>query len=223
MNKLIFWDWTGTLADEAKLDMAVCTSMEQEIAKHINISSEQAVTKYQDYLKKLENTWQWHDYVTHCQDFGIDWQYCQKINLKKLELVPYAGEILTFARQKGYQNILATNAVRKVIRLRVEHMGILDLFDMVIASDDVNALKAEGKHFKKGLSEFNGDALHSFSVGDNPIQDIRPAQKLQLKTIFCEYGKHLTHYHSEHISHNHGEFVQASFEIKNLKEIKHII
>jgi hypothetical protein len=30
MNKLIFWDWTGTLADESELDEAVCTSMEPD-------------------------------------------------------------------------------------------------------------------------------------------------------------------------------------------------
>lgn len=223
MNKLIFWDWTGTLADEAELDKAVCTIMEKEIAKQNNTSFDQAVIQYQDYLKLLENTWHWHDYVTHCQDFGIDWEYCQKINLKKLHLVEGAAEILAHARQKGYRNILATNAVRKVILLRMEHMGIMDLFDLIIASDDANALKAEGKHFEKGLKERQGNALKSFSVGDNPVQDIRPAQKLQIKTIFCEYGKNLTHYHSEHISQNHAEFAQPSYRIKNLGDMKNII
>lgn len=223
MEKLIFWDWSGTLADESALDKSVCLSMEEEIARREQVSLEEAVEKFNRHLKKLESTWKWHNYVFHGESFGIDWKQAQEKHLDKLSLVPYAREILEHSQAQGYKNILASNAVRPVILLRVAHTGLLNLFDLVITSDDVGALKSKGKHFAFGLEKLKGDPQKSFSVGDNPVQDIRPAHKLGLKTIFCAYGKKRTHYHSEHLTPNHSESVEADFIIHSLEEIKEII
>ena len=222
-DKLIFWDWTGTLANEAELDRAVCATMEREYARKTGISPAQAADFYQRYLRKLENSWNWHDYVTHCRDMGIDWKYCQTTNFDKLFPVPGAGEILAYAQTRGYRNVLATNAVRLVIELRLGYLGLGDFFNLITASDDVEALKSEGKHYLRGLKELGGAASESFSVGDNPVQDIQPAQRLGLKTVFCTYGRNLTHYHSEHISDNHREQVRSAFRIAKLTDIKYIL
>jgi FMN phosphatase YigB (HAD superfamily) len=223
MSKLIFWDWTGTLANEAELDKAVCTTLEEQIAQKRGITAAAAAQVYQDHLRELEGTWHWHDYVTQCDGLGIDWKYCQESNLAKLKLVPGAAEILRYARGKGYKNILATNAVRKVIELRVAHAGIKAFFDLVIASSDVQALKAEGRHFEKGMEELGGEVYSSYSVGDNPVQDIRPAQKLGMRAVYCAYGRDLTHYHSDHISDNHKILVRSASRIGKLSDIKYII
>lgn len=223
MSKLIFWDWTGTLADESQLDKAVCTSIEKELARKAKAPFQAGVKEYQDFLKPLENTWKWHDYVMHGVELGIDWEYCQEINLDKLHLVPHAEEILEHTRGRGYKNILATNAVREVVLLRIRHAGIDSLLDMIIGSDDVQALKAAGRHFQAGLEKLGGDAKSSYSIGDNPIQDIRPAHEYGMKTIFCEVGENLTHYHSAHISGNHKEDVKPDYRIRQLDEIKSII
>lgn len=223
MSKLIFWDWTGTLADESKLDKAVCTTIEKELARRAKAPLLVGVKEYQDFLMPLENTWEWHDYVMHGRELGIDWEYCQKVNLNQLRLMPQAKEILEYVRIQGYKNILATNAVRAVILLRIHHAGIDNLLDMIIGSDDVQALKAEGRHFQVGLEKLGGDARLSYSIGDNPIQDIRSAHTFGMKTIFCEYGKDLTHYHSEHISSNHRKNVEPDFRIGQLEEMKGII
>lgn len=223
MEKLIFWDWSGTLADESALDKSVCLSMEEEIARSDQVSLEEAIEKFNRHLKKLENTWKWHDYVFHGESFGIDWKHSQENHLDKLSLLPYAREILKYSHGQGYKNILASNAVRPVILLRVAHTGLLNLFDLVITSDDVGALKSEGKHFTLGLEQLKGDPQKSFSVGDNPVQDIRLAHRLSLHTIFCAYGKERTHYHSEHLTSNHDEVEKADFIIHSLEEIKEII
>lgn len=223
MHKIMFWDWTGTLADEARLDEAVCRTLEEDIAREKGITFTDAVQVYKEFLKTVENTWKWHDYVQHGNYFGVDWKHSQKINLDKLQLVPYAREILANAASLGYRNVLVTNAVRKVILLRIKHVGLTDSFDHVIASSDVKALKDEGKHFKHGLALLNGGFNESYSVGDNPIQDILSAKKIGLRTIYCEFGKDLTHYHSRHISENHEESIAANFRVQSLKEIKNII
>ncbi|MFC2165843.1 HAD family hydrolase [Acidobacteriota bacterium] len=223
MQKIMFWDWTGTLADESKLDEAVCRSLEEDIARERGITFADAVQVYKEFLKTVENTWNWHDYVQHGNNFGVDWKHSQKINLDKLQLVPHAREILAYTASKRYQNVLVTNAVRGVILLRVKHVGLIDSFRAIIASSDVKALKAEGKHFKHGLTLLNGNSKQSFSVGDNPIQDIQSAKNLGLRAIYCEFGKNLTHYHSQHISENHKETINADFSIQSLEDIKNII
>ena len=223
MSKIIFWDWTGTLADEARLDEAVCRTLEEDIAAQSNIPLEEAERLFNDHLTKIENSWHWHDYVQHGNNFGIDWKHSQEINLDKLVLVPHAREILEYARENGFLNTLVTNAVREVVLLRAKHVGLIDMFEAVIASSNVNALKAEGKHFEYGLQHLDGDPHKSYSVGDNPIQDIKPAKKLGLKTIFCDFGENLVHYHSEHISNNHREVSDADYTIKNLLDIKSIL
>jgi len=223
MEKIIFWDWTGTLADESQLDKAVCQSIEEGIAHNKKISYKQAQQIFRNYLKALENRWEWHDYVRHSRHFGLDWKEIQIKNLNKLKILPYVREILIYCENKGYKNVLATNAVQAVIHLRINQAGLLDLFEGIIASDEVKALKAEGKHFEYGLKIYNGDPQLSFSIGDNPVQDILSAQKLNLKTVYCDLGQNLTHYHSDHIYWNHKQAVSADFCIKNLLEIKKII
>lgn len=222
-NKVIFWDWTGTLADESKLDEAVCFTLEKELALKRSKSFEWAKKTYLHYLKQLENTWEWHDYVGHSRELGLDWRKAQETNLSLLKLVPGAKNILLQARKKGYKNVLATNAVRPVILLRVQYSGLSSLFDLIIGSDDAKALKSLGRHFTLGLEYFNAAPKESYSIGDNPVQDIRSANKLGLKTVFCAYGRHLTHYHSEHITENHLEKEKTDYSINSLSGLNGII
>jgi HAD superfamily hydrolase (TIGR01549 family) len=223
MNRLIFWDWNGTLVDESRMDNAVCMFMEKELADKMRITLDESVRSFQNYLVKLEKNWKWHDYAGHGRNLGIDWKKAQVENLQHLSLVPGAREILSFSKNKGFKNILTTNAVTPVILLRMDHIGLSSMFDMIIGSDTVKALKSEGRHFQKGLQELHGVPEASFSVGDNPVQDILPARKLGIHTIFCVYGKNMTHYHSGHLSSDHLQKPNSSFRIERLQQIKDIL
>lgn len=222
-KRIIFWDWTGTLADEAQLDRAVCLSLEKEIARRRHLSREKAASLFQNYLRRLEGTWEWHDYLRHARHFGLDWRPSQIENLSLLRLLPGAQEILKLAQDQGWLNILATNAVKAVIELRLRWVGLLDIFDDIITSDMVQALKSSGQHFLYGLRKWSARAAVSFSVGDNPVQDIQSAKTLGLKTIFCSFGRNLTHYHSPHISPDHHQSVAADYQVSSLLEIKKIL
>lgn len=223
MSKLFLWDWAGTLADEARLDKAVCLSMEEGIALKRGIPVAEAARVFREHLKGMENRWEWHDYLEHARKFGLDWRVHQEKHLNSLRLLPDARFILGYAKKNGYRNILTTNAVRKVIFLRVGHLRILNLFDAIVASDDVGALKGEGRHFSFALEIMKGRPEGSFSVGNNPSQDILPAKKIGLRTIYCDFGSNLTHYHSTHLTEGRSRQVEADFMVKNLREIKNII
>ena len=46
----MFWDWTGTLADELGLDEAVCRSIEEEVAQRDGIPFEEAERRFEDVI-----------------------------------------------------------------------------------------------------------------------------------------------------------------------------
>ncbi len=222
MNKVVFWDWTGTLVDERVLDKAVCETMEEMCAKNNSISLEEAAKRFNNVLKGLEYGWEWHDYAEHGRKLGVDWKAALSQNLDKLIVLPHAKEILEYAKNRGYANCLATNAVRSVILLRLKQSGLEKCFDLVIASDDIKAIKSEGTHFKFGLEKLGADPKLSFSIGDNPVQDIIPAKKLAMKTVFCSYCPGKTHYHTEHIYRQHFMQNNADHVIQNLEELRNI-
>ncbi|MFH1105733.1 MAG: HAD hydrolase-like protein [Candidatus Aenigmatarchaeota archaeon] len=223
MPKVVFWDWTGTLADESALDKAVCRTMEEMCAKNNGISTEEAVQRFNRILKNLEGTWGWHDYTEHGRKLGCDWKEALQINLEKLIILPHAEEILDYSKKQGYLNCLVTNAVRDVISMRLKHSGLEKYFDLILASDDVKSIKSEGKHFALGIERLKADVGSSYSIGDNPVQDLIPAKKLGIKTVFCAYWKGKTHYHSEHISKQHSHDAKADYVIQNLMELKGIL
>lgn len=220
--KAIFWDWTGTLADESEFDKALCRTMEEMSAKENGIPISDAKKKFIEILKGLEKRWEWHDYLSHAKKLGINWVVAHKVNFDKLKLLPHTKEILIFTRKKGYINYLVTNAVHDVVVLRTKSMGVISLFDEIIGSDDVKALKSEGKHFEYLIKKSKINVGESFSVGDNPLQDIIPAKRLGLKTIFCRFGRGKTHYHTDHIKDEHKITSDADYTISDLKEIEKI-
>ncbi len=222
-ERLIFWDWAGTLADEAKLDQAICEEIEKAISGQRLIPLREAKQIFRHYLRQLENKWEWHDYARHGRMFNLPWEKIQELYLDKLRLVPGAREILLWAKETGYRNLLATNAVRVVVSRRLDYLKISSLFDAVITSDDVGHLKSHGFHFRRGLELFPAQPEDCFSIGDNPTQDIAPARKLGLKTIHCVFGPNLTHFHTSHISANPQEEIAADFTVFSLGEIKNVL
>ncbi len=210
------------LADESGLDKGVCKTMEEMCAKNNDVSVAEAAKIFNRILKSLEGKWEWHDYVEHGRKLGVDWRDALVKNLDKLVVLPHAKEILEYAKSRGYANCLATNAVRDVILLRLKQSGLEKCFDLVIASDDVQAIKSEGNHFKFGLEKLGADPKLSFSIGDNPVQDTIPAKKLGLRTVFCAYWPGKTHYHTEHIYRQHFMQNDADYVIQNLEELRNI-
>ena len=71
-----------------------------ELAKKNAISFKQAADKYNSYLKKLENTWRWHDYVGHGQELEIDWK---KLGMDPIGCILDAPFIEDFQESRRFQ------------------------------------------------------------------------------------------------------------------------
>lgn len=181
-------DWTNTIADESKLDRAVCRDMEIKIAKKRNISFSDAHEVYTKFLKGIEGSWKWFSYPLHGKELGIDWIGPQVRNLDKLTVFPYARNVLKRFKDENYKVCLTTNAAEDVALMRVDKAKLIDCFDFIVGCDTVKAMKSEGKHYKLALEYLNGRAEESWAIGDNLEQDIEPGIKIGMRTVLCKYG-----------------------------------
>ncbi len=213
-QKAVIWDWTGTLADEALFDSALCADIEKRMG----------APQYFRRLKRLENDWRWFDYVSHFEWAGLDWKKAHLKHKGKLRLVQGAKGILKFCRGLGYQNCLLTNAVKPVIDFRLKMTGCSKYFDLAIGCDEVKAMKEKGFHLRRAMKLLGLKSPKGcMAVGDNPVQDLAPARRLGMRTILCEYGRGMTHYHTSHMLENHDSKFRADYTIKRLADLRKII
>lgn len=215
-QKVVVWDWTGTLADEADFDSALCADIERKMGAR----------QFFRRLKRLENSWRWFDYVAHFEWAGLDWKKAHRQHKAKLRQVPGAKAILAFCMRNGYRNCLLTNAVKPVIDFRLKMTGCSEYFDLVMGCDEVRAMKEDGLHLRRAMEFFglDKDAGGCVSVGDNPVQDLAPARKLfGMKTVLCEYGRGMTHYHTGHMLENHNSGFRADYAIERLADLRNIL
>lgn len=213
-RRVIFWDWTGTLADEAEFDSALCADIERKTG----------APRYFRRLKNLENSWRWFDYVSHFEWAGLDWKRAHLRHKGKLKLVPGAKSVLEFCGRRGYQNCLLTNAVKPVIDLRLKITGCSGYFDLVMGCDEVRAMKEKGLHLRRAMDILGlKDAGGCMAVGDNPVQDLAPARRLGMGTVLCEYGRGMTHYHTDHMLENHDSKFRADYAIEKPGDLRRIL
>jgi FMN phosphatase YigB (HAD superfamily) len=188
MKKYLLFDWTGTLADEYLLDKTMCNEIESEISVKDGISYDQAQSKYLNFLKKNEDSWIWYNYPLHGKLFGIDWKKAHDLSLSTIKLISGVRSVLSQYQKSDFGIFLLTNAVREVIKLRIEYLKMDEYFDCIITSDMVKAPKADGKHLEMAL-KYAGNPADCYAIGDDLEQDIIPAKRVGIRTVQCQYGK----------------------------------
>lgn len=96
-------------------------------------------------------------------------------------------DILKYLVDKGYKlGIIANQS--KGLSKRLELFGILNYFDLVIASEELGVSKPNQLIFRNGLERTNCDPHECVMVGDRLDNDIIPAKKIGMKTIWIRQG-----------------------------------
>ena len=71
---------------------------------------------------------------------------------------------------------------------RIDNWGIGKYFDVVVASEESGCAKPDLKIFTMALDEAGCDPSDAFMVGDRLDNDIAPAKKLGMKTVWVRQG-----------------------------------
>jgi putative hydrolase of the HAD superfamily len=101
-----------------------------------------------------------------------------------LELRAGAKKLLAQTQAKCKVGLISNFTHAPVIHNSLRKIGICDFFNAVVVSDDVGWRKPCPRIFQDALNRMQVKAKDAVYVGDSPIEDIRGAKKLGLKTIF---------------------------------------
>lgn len=221
LKKVVIFDWAGTLADEGRLDQAVCRNMEMLVAERTGRSIEWSHLRYKSLLDSLAGTWKWFSYPYHGKCLDVDWRRAQAPELHRLRLIRHARSVMSYCHSQGCKTFLATNAVSEVIALRLEWVGMTSAFDRVVTSDLVHAAKRQGRHLMYLRKHFDFSKSEVYVVGNELEQDIMPASTQGWTTIL--YGGSGREYHHSLQSPVMKTDVKADYTILDLNDLTSIL
>lgn len=97
-----------------------------------------------------------------------------------------APDVLKNLSQKYELGVIANQA--DALRKRLESFGVLKYFTHIISSHDVKVLKPDIRIFEYALSTAKCNPRDAVMIGDRIDNDIVPAQKLGMKTVWIKQG-----------------------------------
>ena len=109
---------------------------------------------------------------------------------KEQALQPYPNAEQTLIRIStvGLKLGLITDAPSREAWTRLYSVGLHDIFDRVVTSDETNTFKPSPEPFSLMLKHFNILPSEAIMVGDWPERDLDGASNVGMKTAFARYG-----------------------------------
>ncbi|MBR4927339.1 MAG: HAD family hydrolase [Alphaproteobacteria bacterium] len=169
MAKIILWDWDNTLADtfgaifsaqnDARVKYGMTPWTKEESKAAMNTSGRNLIKDVFGADKAVEvRAYFLSRYAEHAD---------------ALELKAGAKDVLQWAKQNGFINILASNKAGPILRNEVSAMGLSDCFDKMIGAEDADSDKPSKGFTDAAIQGF--DAKQIISIGDGKA-DIQMAR-----------------------------------------------
>ena len=98
-----------------------------------------------------------------------------------------AGSVLEVLTKSGYNLGIIANQ-QPGLNQRLESFGILKYFSIIVSSSDVGLSKPDESIFKLAVSMAKSSAEKCLMVGDRLDNDIIPASRVGMKTIWIKNG-----------------------------------
>lgn len=200
--KWIFFDIGSTLVDETK-----CYEKRYaEAIENTGITYEEFKNKVIEFSK--QNLKGDHEAVKYYSLALPKWH-------KELEfLYPEAKIVLKTLKEKNFKlGIIANQSLGTEERLK--NWGIHKYFDVVVASAEEGVAKPDLKMFEIALDRAGCKPQNSVMVGDRLDNDICPANRIGMKTIWIKQG-------FAEYTNPQNEYDKADFVVDNLNQILNI-
>ncbi|MBR3737063.1 MAG: HAD family hydrolase [Lachnospiraceae bacterium] len=172
--KWIFFDLGATLVDESD----VYTSRCEFASRQLNISPEAFMNKVYEKAKTSATPIR-----TAAKEYGVtlpEWDN----SLEKLYEGAY--RVVSGLYGKYRLGIIANQSLGT--QERIDHWGIGKFFDVVMASAEAGCAKPDPKIFTAALKKAGCDPAEAFMIGDRLDNDIIPAKRLGMTTIWVRQG-----------------------------------
>ena len=108
---------------------------------------------------------------------------------RKDYLKPYKGvRPVLLELGKKYKLAIVTDAPKLKAWIRMVHLQVDTLFDVVVAKEDTGRLKPSKMPFLAAIKKLEVKPGECLMVGDDQKKDIKGAKTLGIKTCFARYG-----------------------------------
>jgi putative hydrolase of the HAD superfamily len=104
--------------------------------------------------------------------------------LRSLELRPCAKKTLEKASMNYKLGLISNFTYAPVIYAGLRKLRIDQFFNAILVSEDLSWRKPNIKIFEEILRRLDAKAEETFYVGDSPLEDIKGARAIGIKTIF---------------------------------------
>lgn len=108
--------------------------------------------------------------------------------VKNALLMEHAAETMSYIRQK-YKLGLITNGRTAIQYGKIDRLGIRDLFDFILVSEEAGVKKPDNRIFEMALNKLGLRPEQCLYIGDHPTNDIEGAGKAGMKTIWFEVNQ----------------------------------
>lgn len=170
----LFFDIGSTIVDESKCYEYRCN----EIIEKNDINAEEFYAKVLDFAKTNS-----FPIKAACKYYGFEipkWP-------KELEhLYPDTEKTLKILSQKYKLGIIANQSAGTQERL--DNWNIRKYFDVVAASTELGIAKPDLRIFTTSLEQANCNPENAVMIGDRLDNDVIPAKKLGMKTVWVRQG-----------------------------------
>lgn len=203
--KWLFFDIGSTLVDESKCIEQRCRTITSEN----NINELEFNNKVLEYAK------------ASCQPVKLAAKYYgAKIPVWNMELeflYPNVESILSQLSNKYKLGIIANQSLGT--KERLENWGICKYFNIIVASAEEGCEKPDIKIFEIALKRADCKAEEAFMIGDRLDNDIVPAKKIGMNTIWVKQG--FAKYYSIKSENEHPDYtIDTISELVNIMHIK---
>jgi len=185
-NKIILFDLDGTLIDSTE---AILESFEVAFKAFNEVTPNDALIKAEighplDHMfitlgVEEERVWDYvHAYKMHYRE----------ISCAKTLLLPHAREAVELATKIGILGVVTTKTAKYSIEL-LEHMGLMEHFDVLIGREDVQKPKPHPEPIEKALAKLPTVTDEVWMIGDT-CMDMLCAKEANVGGIgvTCGYG-----------------------------------
>ena len=203
--KAIIFDFIGTLtnvknysleASKTKLYMAIVeagfnVSAESFLESYSQSHEKYRLIRYQELVEVTNAIWISEalnnlGFKTNPEDTRIK----TAVNvffedyLDSLELRPYVKKLLDKASMEYKLGLISNFTYAPVIYAGIRKLGINQFFNAVLVSEEVGWRKPNTKIFEEALRRLEATAKETVYVGDSPLEDIKGAKAVGMKTVF---------------------------------------
>lgn len=211
MNIII--DLDGVLVDNVKFERKVLKYFLEKIMQKYKVSEREAEEMFWKVGKKSKGKKEWHDWRIYSKKLklGDVWKKAHQKNLKYLKLIKGAKNFLFQLGKEGHKLILATDAIRPVVILKLNYFKLTKFFHLIFSQDDIGYIKNDEKYFKE-IVKFVKASPENFVIIDNRLEGIRSAKRLGMKSIYVKRKEHT------HLYLKEAKNVKPDFKVRSLKQ-----